>query len=179
MKILVMSILLILSAPCTTAYATEIGVAGISKSLDAADELPDPKAILIDNYIEKYSREYGIDQNLTASIILIESSGVIQSLNINSNGSRDYGLMQINSFNHNWLEDELGITDWYDPAQNIKAGCYMLGQLCRQYEDPHQVLMAYNMGPDQMRRLWRKGVRSSAYSRKVIKKYYELREGGA
>lgn len=80
----------------------------------------------------------------------------------------DYGLMQINSCNHGWLAEELGLTDMLDPHQNITAGVYILGEAFRKYEDPNQALMAYNMGDAGMRRVWEQGCRSTKYSRSII-----------
>jgi soluble lytic murein transglycosylase-like protein len=186
MKILILTVLLLLLSPAATAKAiqTEEGIAGIAVVIEAADELPDPVEVItaarqaeIEQYIEEYSTLYDIDADLTRAIIQVESDGVITAFNVNSNGSRDYGLMQINDCNHEWLETELGITDWYDPRQNIRAGCYILGQLHRQYDgNLHKVLMAYNMGPSRMMRLWRKGIRSSSYSRKVVKILNQIKE---
>ncbi len=76
-------------------------------------------------------------------------------------------IMQINSCNHEWLEEELGITDWFDPKQNILAGVYILSRI-GPYEDVHKTLMSYNCGPSRARKLWADGVNSTAYSRAVV-----------
>ena len=86
--------------------------------------------------------------------------------------TNDYGIMQINGWNHEWLEGALGITDWFDPQQNILAGVYMLAQF-NGYEDVHQILMSYNCGPSGAKKLWAEGVYSTAYSRSVV----EILEG--
>ena len=78
----------------------------------------------------------------------------------------DYGIMQINQGNHEWLEEELGVTDWLDPKQNILAGVYILSAF--DYDDPHKVLMSYNCGPTGARNLWEDGIYSTAYSRAVV-----------
>ncbi len=44
----------------------------------------------------------------------------------------------------------------------------MLKELFDKYSDEHKVLMAYNFGEGGMKRKWKKGVRSSKYSRKVL-----------
>lgn len=80
----------------------------------------------------------------------------------------DYGLMQINKCNHKWLRKELGITDFLDPEQNVTAGLYMLCQLFEKYDDPHSVLMAYNMGEGTAAKLWKKGIYTSQYSRSIM-----------
>jgi soluble lytic murein transglycosylase-like protein len=104
-------------------------------------------------------------------MIACESEGNVRALNHNKNGSHDKGLMQINSCNFDWLRKELGITDFYDPRQNIQCGCYILGLLSQKYTNVHRALMSYNMGERRTRKLWNKGIRSSRYSRRVMENY--------
>ena len=181
-KLLCITLFLLIITPSATAYAMEQGVAGIARSLDALCGAG-PEALVqedgnsdINRAIEDYSLLYEVDADLVRAVIYAESDGVITAYNENKNGSADRGLMQINSCNYEWLEGELGITDWYDPRQNIQAGTYMLSLLTDKYGDLHKVLMAYNMGADRMRELWREGITSSNYSRKVVAKFNELKE---
>lgn len=90
--------------------------------------------------------------------------------------TNDNGLMQINVCNHEWLAEELGLTDMMDPYQNITAGVYILGQAFEKYGDPNQALMAYNMGDAGMREAWEQGIRSTKYSRAVIEAANLLKE---
>lgn len=80
----------------------------------------------------------------------------------------DYGLMQINSINHDWLEETLGITNFLDPYQSVDAGTHMIGELLDDYGDVHLALMAYNMGRTGAKRCWDQGIYSSEYSRKIV-----------
>lgn len=41
----------------------------------------------------------------------------------------------------------LGVTDSFDPAQNIEAGVRFLGSMLRRYQDEALALAAYNAGP--------------------------------
>lgn len=88
--------------------------------------------------------------------------------------TNDYGIMQINKVNHAWLADTLNIDNLLDAEQNILAGIYMLKDLKTKYEDPHKVLMAYNMGEYGAKKLWDQGIASSKYSRQVISIANEL-----
>lgn len=93
---------------------------------------------------------YNIDFTLVMALIQNESSfdpAVISKTN-------DYGYMQINQINHQWLTDTLGVTDFTDPYQNIRAGVFVLRKLFERYQDTNMVLMAYNMGEDGAARLW-------------------------
>lgn len=117
--------------------------------------------------------EYGIDFAFTMAVIFKESS--FRPHVISYNGT-SVGLMQINKINHKWLSEELGITDFFDPAQNVKAGLYMLSDLFEKYEDPAKVLMCYNLGESGAKKLWNQGVYSTAYSEGVLQKADEYKK---
>ena len=76
--------------------------------------------------------------------------------------------MQINQINHQWLTDTLGVTDFTDPYQNIRAGVFVLRKLFERYQDTNMVLMSYNMGEDGAARLWEKGIYSTDYTEKIL-----------
>lgn len=122
----------------------------------------------LDYELQKYTYEQceknGLEFELVLAVMQVESnfkSDLISRTN-------DYGLMQINKVNHKWLMKELGVTDFLYPKQNIDCGIYMLKELFDKYSDEHKVLMAYNFGEAGMKRNWKKGVRSSKYSQKVL-----------
>lgn len=80
----------------------------------------------------------------------------------------DYGLMQINEINHKWLAETYGMTDMLNAKENIYCGVKMIADLVHKYGDTHKALMAYNMGEGGARKLWKKGILTSKYSRKVM-----------
>lgn len=110
------------------------------------------------------SQEYGIPSTLIKAIIKTESD--FNALAVSE--TDDYGLMQINACNISWLEDELGITDLFDPAQNIESGAYILSGYLNRY-GLADALMAYNCGESGAKRLWRQGVHSTRYTKEVFK----------
>lgn len=115
---------------------------------------------------------YNLDFTLVMALIRNESSfnpNVISSTN-------DYGYMQINAINHDWLTDTLGVTDFTDPYQNIRAGLFILRKLFERYQDTNMVLMAYNMGEDGASRLWERGVYSTDYTEKILKYQEQFNE---
>ena len=59
--------------------------------------------------------------------------------------TNDYGLMQINAINLDWLRN-MGM-DPLTPAGNIESGVYIIAQHLQAYGDPELALMAYNNGP--------------------------------
>lgn len=78
----------------------------------------------------------------------------------------DYGLMQINSVNHEWLLEK-GL-DPMTHAGNIEAGIYIISQYLQSYGEPELALMAYNCGTGGARKLWDAGTYQTDYSRKVM-----------
>lgn len=84
-------------------------------------------------------------------------------------GTNDYGLMQINSINFEWLR-ERGI-DPLTYAGNIEAGVLILSKAINRYGDYGLALMAYNCGDTGAKRLWDAGTYSTAYSRAVMELY--------
>ena len=80
--------------------------------------------------------------------------------------THDYGLMQINQVNHEWLQG-LGM-DPLTHAGNIEAGLYIIGGYLDTYGDTEMALMAYNNGPGGARKLWDAGTYQTDYTRKVM-----------
>lgn len=100
------------------------------------------------NYINKYSKEYGIDPYLTASIINVESK-----FDVKAKSSKDArGLMQISPVTADWAAKELNLTDFtleslYEPDINIRIGCWYLSVLAKEYDNNLEVILAaYNGG---------------------------------
>ena len=120
---------------------------------------------------------YYIDFDFVMALMYAESSFRTDVVS----DTDDYGLMQINSVNHEKLSENLGITDFTDPYQNIRAGVYILRGLFEKYDDAAKVLMAYNMGDYGASVLWDKGVYSTTYTNKVLAKAdeYAAMRGGA
>lgn len=117
-------------------------------------------------FIYYLSYGYYIDFPFVMALIQHESrfdSEVISKTN-------DYGLMQINTCNHEWLTETLGISDFLNPTENVRAGLYILRNLFEKYDDPAKVLMAYNMGESGAKRLWDKGIYETSYSNEVLAK---------
>lgn len=124
-----------------------------------------PLDVEIQEYIFYLCKGYDLDWTLVMAMIEQESS--FRPDVISATG--DYGLMQINQMNHQWLTDTLGVTDYLDSEQNVRAGIFVLRKLFEEYSDPELVLMAYNMGADGASKLWEKGIYSTSYSESIIR----------
>ena len=118
------------------------------------------------------SAAYDIDYTLVLAIISKESGFTPDGIS----STNDYGLMQINACNHEWLTEELGITDFIDPYENIKAGLFILRGLFEKYDSTSKVLMAYNMGESGASKLWEQGIFESNYSKDVLQRQETYRQ---
>lgn len=81
----------------------------------------------------------------------------------------DYGLMQINKVNFKWLREK-GIEP-LDYKGNIEAGVLILSEAVKKYGDYGLALMAYNCGDAGAKRLWKKGIYSTEYSRGTMERF--------
>lgn len=117
----------------------------------------------LQEYTYNTCAEYGVDYELVLALMDQESTFRVDVVS----ATNDYGLMQINKCNHAWLKEELGITDFLDPEQNILAGVYILSTF-NNYSDMNKILMAYNMGLGGAMECWQQGIYSTAYSREVL-----------
>lgn len=164
----------------TATSATRNSSTVLAPSGPAEEPVIEKKEILYDvpmsdelqRFVREKCEENGVPFEIAIALIGRESGYQTNALS----ATDDYGLMQINSCNHEWLAEELGLDDMMDPYQNIAAGTYILGIAFKKYGDPHQALMAYNMGDSGMSRAWAEGYRSSAYSRAVMEAAKELKE---
>lgn len=85
---------------------------------------------------------YGISPQLLWSIAKTESNFNPRAVNRNSNGTYDYGLMQINS---SWAK-RLGKTwnDLGEPCTNVKVGAWVLAQCIQDYGYTWRAVGCYN-----------------------------------
>lgn len=91
-------------------------------------------------YAYNICKRYGIDYELFLAMMYQESNyrpGVV-------GGGNSYGLCQIHVSNHGNLMARLGITNFFDPYDNMTAGAYLLSNYINMYGDTVTALNAYN-----------------------------------
>ena len=126
------------------------------------------------DYVRQMCKKYNVSFEMVLALMKVES-GYKENAKSKTN---DYGIMQINKCNHEWLSEALGITDFLDPYQNVMAGTYKFYLLFNEYgDDTAKVLMAYNMGDTGAGRLWDKGIYESRYSREIMQQIAEWKDG--
>lgn len=122
-------------------------------------------SINIQDYIFQLCEENNVDPVLIFAMIETESR-------FNSNcvsRTNDYGLMQINKCNHNWLKKQYGVDNFLDPKQNLLCGISMMAaHLKNNNGDWVRALMCYNQGTTGARKSWARGIYETSYTRKVM-----------
>ena len=162
------------TVPPLTTTALPVDVPSTEVITEEVEEVVFYFDIPLDNELQDYIRNlcesYDVPMELVIAMIYQESSfraGVVS-------GSDDYGLMQINTINHEWLQEELGITDFLDPYQNVLCGIHIIsGHLAKTDGDIELALMRYNCGATGAKRLWDKGIYQTDYTQKIMT-YYEF-----
>ena len=116
----------------------------------------------LQEFMQDCCEEYGVPYALALAIAEVETHFDPDAVS----KSGDYGLMQINECNHEWLL-EMGL-DVMTYEGNIEAGIYIISGYLEQYGEPELALMAYNCGASGARKLWAAGQYQTDYSRKVM-----------
>lgn len=101
-------------------------------------------------YVEKYSKEFNLEENLVFSVMKAESK--FRKNATSHKGAK--GLMQISDITRDWASEELGLeeVDIYDPEVNIMIGCWYLNKLFREFGSLNLVIAAYNGGSGNVRK---------------------------
>ena len=110
-------------------------ITSISSFSTTTNELPD-----FDDIIKSQAAKNGIDENLLKAVIKTESG-----FNPNArSGAGAMGLMQLMP----GTAESLGVTDPYNPSQNVEGGTKYLKKLLSKYDgNKEMALAAYNAGP--------------------------------
>ena len=133
--------------------------------------------IPLSNSLQRYIYEICADEGVpvTLALAMIEHESGFNPEVISS--TDDYGLMQINAINHEWLEEKYRVADFLNPYQNAFCGITIIGSYIEKYGDYGKALMAYNMGDYGAQKAWENGVTSSSYSTTILdlmQKYEEV-----
>jgi len=142
----------------TSGYTAPLGLEALAASAPLARfetpgaGQPDTGASGIDDMIREASAKYGVDSALVRAVVRVESGF---DPNAESPAGAK-GLMQLMDA----TARSLGVTDSFDPAQNVNGGTRYLSYLLTKYNGSEAVaLAAYNAGPGRIDRL---GIKTDA-----------------
>ncbi len=145
-----------------------------------ADKLPEIAEIHyydvpLSESLQRYLYELCADEQVPVSLILAmieHESGFNQEI---ISSTDDYGLMQLNAVNLEWLEEDYRCDDMLNPYQNLFCGVKIISSYITKYEDYGKALMAYNMGEYGAKKAWENGIDSTDYSTHILGlwQYYE------
>src|SRR6185436_13190547 len=99
--------------------------------------------------VEAQARELGVDPDMVMKIIMAESAGDPRAVGrLTKSGEHAQGLMQLMPAN----QKKYGVTDPFDPAQNVRAGASLWKDVLAQHNgDVRKALVDYNGGPDAVK----------------------------
>lgn len=118
-------------------------------------------------------KAYGVDENLVRHVMHKETGGLKDRANAVSPAGA-IGVMQLMPR----TAKELGVSDPYNPEQNIEGGVKYLAQLQRKYQDPRLTAIAYNWGPGNTDKWLASGADPSRLPRETRGYIQNLAEGG-
>ena len=130
----------------------------------------------LQRYAYNMCKKYGVNYETFLALMYTESK-----YNPNAvSSTNDYGICQINSSNHKYLRNVLGVTDFFNPYENIKAGVYWLARYYNSWgymkdspEYEYNVLNSYNFGTGAYYRYLDNG--NSPYSWHYAKKIISVK----
>lgn len=126
--------------------------------------------------LQRYIYEVCADENVPVTLVMamIEHESGFDPEAVSP--TDDYGLMQINAVNHEWLKEEYRCADMMNPYQNVFCGISIISSYIDKYGELDKALMAYNMGNYGAQKAWKNGVTSIAYSEEILSLMKEYEE---
>lgn len=120
-----------------------LGVLSSAQGLAAAG-----KPIPYRKCFQAAAAKHGVAEELLLAIAHTESRFNADAQHTNTNGTTDYGVMQVNSIHLSWLLPK-GINEYHliqEPCTNIEVGASILGDFLRKYGSTWRAVGAYGAG---------------------------------
>ena len=134
-------------------------------------------------YAYYLAKKYGFEYELFLAMMFKESGFKASAIG----GGNSYGLCQIHNSNFTKLKSKLGVTNFLDPYDNMKAGAYMLNMYlnsAKKFSNENKIievyaLNSYNMGEGRyFDKCYSKGIIDREYSTSIRKMRDSLKING-
>lgn len=122
-------------------------------------------------YTKEVCAEYDVDQTLALGVIYNESRFQSGLTHLNSNGTVDYGLMQVNEVNFDYLHETLGINsmqELLDDKVGIRCGVQLLAYHKQYTDDDSSALLRYQVGAGRYNQYLKSGEWSNETHQRVL-----------
>lgn len=137
--------------PPTLVISAVLGLNAIATAIDYPEvceqqSLAEPVTVAeieSEDYIDKTAKQYGLEPKIVKAIIEEESRWYASA---EGDNGQSIGLMQIQPRWHKERLTRLGVTNLYDPKQNVTVGCDILSDLYDKYGNYEDALSVYNSG---------------------------------
>ncbi len=167
--IIVYLMFVLLASSCSRTEASSVEV-----TTNKYAEMPLSEALR--NHVFGLCADYEIEPEIIFAIIEKESGYNARAIGDNGKSA---GLMQIQERYHYDRIERLGVTDLFDPFENVQVGIDYLAALVKENGgNLEMALIAYNAGQSGAEtNYFSKGIYSNAYSQRVLEIAQILREG--
>lgn len=129
------------------------------------------------SYTQSVCDEYNVDYSLALGVIYNESRFQSGLTHVNSNGTVDYGLMQVNEVNFDYLNKTLGVrsmSELLDDRTGIKCGVQLLAYHKQYTGNDSAALLRYQIGAGKYKQYLRKGRYTNQTHQQVLTYQSEL-----
>lgn len=130
--------------------------------------------------LQQYIYEICTDNDLSVSLVI---ALIDKESNFNPecvSDTNDYGLMQINECNFQWVKEDYNSVDMFNPYQNVYCGINILAGYLHKYDDDYtKALMCYNLGEYGASKAWENGIFCTDYTKAVETKWEVYKENGS
>lgn len=122
-------------------------------------------------YTQAICDEYDVDYALALGVIYNESRFQSGLTHLNSNGTTDYGLMQVNEVNFDYLHKTLGINSMRELLNDkvgIRCGVQLLAYHKEYTNDDSSALLRYQIGAGKYKQYLKSGKYSNETHQRVL-----------
>lgn len=112
------------------------------------------------SYTQTVCDEYDVDYSLALGVIYNESRFQSSLTHLNSNGTTDYGLMQVNEVNLEYLHKTVGINSMHellDDRTGIRCGVQLLAYHKQYTKNDSTALLRYQIGAGKYKQYLKAG----------------------